>query len=187
MAVAAMPVTRHRFTVEDFERMAETGVLGDDARVELIAGDIIDMSPINARHSGCVTALTDVVARRVAHQVSLHVQSPIRLTGNAMPQPDITILRPGRYAQAHPTPADILLVIEVADSSRHYDRTIKLPLYAAAGIPETWIVDLIDGTIERYTEPRDGRYQQVARAGRGETMTSIILPAIVVPVDDVLP
>lgn len=187
MAVATAPVTRHQFTVEDFKRMAEAGVLTDDARVELIAGDIIDMSPINERHSGCVTALVDVLGELVGRQISLHVQNPIRLSSTAMPQPDIAVLRRGRYLRAHPTPADVLLVIEVSDSSRSYDRNVKLPLYAESGIPEAWIIDLVAETIERHTDPRGGQYRQMAPAGRGETMASTILPAIVVPVDDILP
>ncbi len=187
MTATIAPVTRHRFTVEDYQRMAEAGILTEGDRVELIAGEIIDMSPINERHSGGVTALVDVLAELVGRQVSIHVQNPIRLGQSAMPQPDLALLKRGRYQRRHPTPDDILLVIEVSDSSRDYDRYTKLPLYAAAGIREAWIVDLVAEVIERYTEPREGRYQQVTRAGRGETITSTVLPAIVVPVADILP
>ncbi len=187
MTPTTAPVTRHRFTVEDYQRMAEAGILTEDDRVELIAGNVVDRGPIDVPHSGCVTALTDVLRELVGPRVSLHVQNPIRLGNDSMPRPDLALLERGRYQRRHPTPDDILLVIEVSDSSRDYDRNTKLPLYAAAGIREAWIVDLVAEVIERYTEPREGRYQQVARAGRGEAITSAVLPAIVVPVDDILP
>lgn len=188
MAVAAHPRagTRRRFTADEYRRMAEAGILAEDERIELIAGEIVEMSPIGVRHADCVIALTNLLGALVGREVSSSVQNPIRLATDGEPQPDLALLRQGRYRQALPTADDVLLLIEVADSSRDYDRKVKLPLYAAAGIAEVWLVDLVAETIERYTEPRDGRYSRLVVAGRGATSTSIVLPALAIPVDDIL-
>ena len=175
-----------RFTVEEYHRMAEAGILAEDDRVELIAGEIVELSPIGIRHADCVTALTDLLRELIGREVSLRVQSPLRLDTGHEPQPDIALVKRRRYRQAHPMPGDALLLIEVADSSRDYDRNVKLPLYAAAGIPEVWIVDLVDDTIERHTDPHAGRYRHRVLAGRGESLSSTVLPAITLPVDAVL-
>lgn len=144
------------------------------------------MSPIGIRHADCVNELNDVLTELVGRQVRISVQNPIRLGGGGEPQPDVALLKRGRYRQAHPTPADILLVSEVADSSRDYDRTAKLPLYAAAGIPEAWLVALVAETIERHSAPHAARYNLIALAGRGQSLASTVLPALTIPVDAVL-
>ncbi len=114
------------------------------------------------------------------------MQNPIRLAGGSEPQPDLALVKRRRYRQTHPTAADVLLVIEVADTSLAYDRTVKLPLYAEAGVAEAWLIDLVNDTIERHTDPRGGRYRQVAIAGRGESLASTVLPAVAIAVDAVL-
>ena len=111
---------------------------------------------------------------------------PIRLPPDGEPEPDFAAVRDRAYGSALPVPDDVLLVIEGADSSRDYDRRVKLPLYAAAGIPEAWLVDLVAETVERYTQPHKGRYQQLTLAGRGQSLASTVLPAVILPVDDVL-
>ena len=178
-------VRRRRFTVEDYHRMGEAGILTEDDRVELIEGTIVELSPIRDPHARAVNHLTEfLVVRLAGGDVTVSVQNPIRLSGDTEPQPDLAVLR-GRdrgLAEA----ADVLLVIEMADTSRRYDRNVKLPLYAAAGIPEAWLVDLLARTIERHTEPHNGRYRQVTIARRGESLASTVLPAVILPVDAVL-
>ena len=178
--------TRHRFAVTDFERMADVGILRDEDRVELIAGEIIEMSPIGARHVACVLALTELLSGSMRPDVVVSVQNPIRLTQESQPQPDIAVLRRRSYHDRLPTAADALLVIEVADRSVDYDRTIKFPLYAAAGIAEAWLADLAVGRIERHTMPSAGGYRQMAWPGLGNTLDSSVLPAVVIPVSPIL-
>lgn len=179
-------VSHRRFLAEEYERMAEVGILGEDDRVELIDGEIVEMSPIGGRHVGCVNALADLLAEQVRREVLISVQNPIRLGSNQEPQPDIALVRRGAPRNSVPAAADVLVVIEVADTSLEYDRGVKLPLYAAAGIEESWLVDLVAEIVERHTEPQDGVYRRIAPARRGETLSSTVLPGMTVSVDDIL-
>jgi Uma2 family endonuclease len=182
----ATQIARRRFTVEDYHRMAEAGILTEDDRVELIAGEIVEMTPIGGPHMGRLNNLADLLADLVRREALISVQNPIQLSTGSEPQPDIALLRRGAPRDAVPTPADVLLVIEVADTSLAYDRNVKLPLYAAAGIPEAWLFDVGGEALERHTEPRDGEYRLIARARRGESLASTVLPALVLPVDAIL-
>ena len=184
----AVPGARRRFTVTEYERMAAVGILTEDDRVELIAGEIIAMSPKGSRHVACVTRLNRLLGRQLGDAALIRVQDPVRLSSVSEPEPDIALVQPrdDDYAAGHPTPAEVLAVMEVAETSRDHDRTVKLPLYAAAGIDEVWIIDLVAGAIECYSQPRGKRYRHVSRAGRGETLASTVLPALVLPVDAVL-
>jgi Uma2 family endonuclease len=186
--VAATPVTRRRFTVDEYERMSAAGILLEDERVELIDGEIVEMSPTGAPPAACVKRLNRLLGRLAGDDALIGVQDPVRLGRYSQPQPDIAVLQPraGAYATAHPTPADIFLLIEVADAALAYDRGVKLPLYARAELPEVWLVDLAGERIERHTEPRDGAYRRVDVATRGETLVSAALPALIVPVDAIL-
>jgi Uma2 family endonuclease len=177
---------RYRFSVADYELMIEAGILTEDDRVELLAGEIVEMGPIGGEHVGRVNVVSNRLVRQVDPAVIVSVQNPIRLSDDSEPQPDIALLRPGTPTHAVPLAADVLLLIEVAESSRDTDRSVKFPLYAAAGIPEAWLVDLAAGVIERHTEPRNGRYTLVALAGRGESLPSTVLPHLVFAADDVL-
>ena len=178
-------VRRRRFTVEDYHRMGEAGILTEDDRVELIEGTIVELSPIRDPHARAVNHLTEfLVVRLAGGEVTVSIQNPIRLSDDTEPQPDLAVLRGRNRGLANA--ADVLLVIEVADTSRRYDRNVKLPLYAAAGIPEAWLVDLVARTIERHTEPHNGRYRQTTIARRGESLASTVLPAVILPVDAVL-
>ncbi len=178
-------VRRRRFTVEDYHRMGEAGILTEDDRVELIGGAIVEMSPIRDPHVRAINHLTEfLVVRLAGGDVTVSIQNPIRLSNDTEPQPDLAVLR-GRdrgLAEA----ADVLLVIEVADASQVYDRDVKLPLYAAAGIPEAWFADLVADRVERHTEPSPDGYQQIALVGRGKTLTSTVLPGVTIAVDEVL-
>jgi Uma2 family endonuclease len=180
-----LALTRRRFTVEEFYRLAEVGVLHEDDRIELIDGELIEMAAIGVPHADTVATLTDLAADLIGTGARISVQNPIHLGPRTEPQPDLALIRRRRYSVTHPTPVDIFLVIEVADSSLNYDRDVKVPLYAEAGIAEVWIVNLNGRTIERYSSPRDGRYTQIAIAAPGDTLTSLSLPAFIVPVAQV--
>lgn len=184
----AVPIERRRFTTAEYERMAEAGILGEDDRVELIEGEIVSMSPIGSRHTACVKRFNVQLVRQLGDRAIVSVQDPIRLADDSEPQPDLAILRPRDdfYANGHPEPADVLLVIEVAETSRQYDRRVKLPQYARAGIPEAWLADVNGEIIERHARPANGRYQSVTRFRRGQTLTAATIPGLSLPVDDIL-
>jgi Uma2 family endonuclease len=177
-------IERYQFTVADYERMGEMGILNEDDRVELIAGEIVRMSPIGHRHVQSVNRLGHLLYTVVGSDLTVSTQNPIRLGLHDEPQPDLAVLR--GTGRGLVDAAAVLLVIEVADSSWEYDRTTKLARDATAGIPEAWLVDLGNETIERYSEPRDGHYRLAAFATRGESLTSTVLPALTIPVDRVL-
>jgi len=181
---AAMP--RRRFTVDDYHRMAEAGILGEDDRVELIEGEIVEMSPLGPKHMRSVNRLTHIVVPQLGSDAEISVQNSIRLSTDGEPQPDVAVLSRQRDQDTVPLPTDVFLVIEVADSSRDYDRNVKLPMYAAAGIPEAWLFDLVAEIAERHSDPWEGRYRVVAHARRGESLTSTVLPGLTIAVDDVL-
>ena len=170
MSAAAPLIRRHRHSVDEYHRMAETGILKPDERVELIEGEIIDMPPIGTDHSAVVKRLNAMFMRNIGTTAIVSVQDPIRLAPNSEPQPDIALLRYREdfYCHAHPGPADILLLIEVADTSLRFDQEIKLPLYARHGVPEVWIVDLGRQRIEVYRRPLAGRYLETLYPQRGE-------------------
>jgi Uma2 family endonuclease len=178
-------ITRRRFTVDDYHRMAEAGILHEDDRVELIEGEIVEMTPIGARHATCVRELNRLVGKQVGDDLRVDVQSPIRIGEHGEPQPDVAVIRARDYSNSLPSPEDVLLLIEVADTSLAYDREVKLLLYARSGIPEAWLVDLTGGVIERHTEPAEDGYRLVRRVGRGETLRSETVSELETPVDAV--
>ena len=186
----AMPVqiTRHSFTVAEYERMGEIGIFSEDDRVELVCGEIIEMSPIGERHAACVGLLTQLITLLLQRSAIVWVQNPVQLDEHSEPQPDLVVLKPRAdfYRSSKPTPADVLLVIEVSDTTLEYDRQIKVPLYARAGIPETWVVNLPEERIEAYADPADGAYQTVNSHARGDELQSRSLAALRVSVAEVL-
>lgn len=145
----------HRFTVEDYYGMAESGILKPAAKVELIEGEIIDMFPVGIGHNGPVGGLNALFGGLAKGRWVTHSQGPLRIDQHSEPQPDLMLLRPPwkRYSKAHPAPEDVFLLVEVSDSSLAYDRDKKLPLYARAGIPEFWIVNVSKRQIEVFREP----------------------------------
>lgn len=181
-------VARRRFTAVEYEQMTAAGILTEDDHVELIAGEIVEMSPKGSRHTACVNRLNRLLSRQAGEVALISVQNPIRLSASSEPEPDIALLHPREddYAQGHPTPAEVFLLMEVAESSRDYDRAVKLLLYAEAEIPEVWLIDLVASAVEVHTEPRAGRYRRSRRASRGESITSTALPTLVLPVEAVL-
>jgi Uma2 family endonuclease len=160
---AANALRRHRLTVGDYHRMGDAGIFAPDARVELIAGEIIDMAPIGSRHAGTVSYLVHRLVLAAGLKACVSCQNPIVLDDYSEPQPDLCLLRPRAdfYASAHPRPADVLLVVEVAETTLAYDRDIKLPLYARAGIPEVWIIDVAKPILHVHRAPAGDRYAEV--------------------------
>jgi Uma2 family endonuclease len=152
----------HRLTVDEYYRMAEVGVLPPDARVELIDGAIIDMAPIGSRHGAAVDFLSERFFRALDGAAFVRTQGSVRLSARSEPQPDLAILRKraDRYADSHPTAADILLIVEVSDSTFEYDRNVKAELYARHGIQELWIVDVNDVLVHVLRNPRAGEYAE---------------------------
>jgi Uma2 family endonuclease len=177
-----------RFTVDDYYRMAEVGILKPDDRVELIEGEIVRTSPIGSRHAATVERARRLFERRLGDHVSARSQNPVRLDRRSEPEPDLTLVRfrADFYAESHPAPRDVLLIIEVADTTLHYDRHVKASLYARAGIPECWIADLTDEAIEAHTEPSPDGYRVVRRFHRGERLSPQLLPKTEVAVEEIL-
>jgi Uma2 family endonuclease len=151
---------RHRIDVDAFHRMAEAGIFAADARVELIQGEMLDMAPIGSPHAGFVNRLTFCLSQAIGNRAVLSVQHPLRLDKYSEPQPDVALLKPRAdfYERQHPTPQDVLLVIEVADSSLRYDREIKSPLCAQYGVTEFWLIDVDARQLTCLREPAQGRY-----------------------------
>jgi Uma2 family endonuclease len=179
----------HRFTVEEYYRMAETGILAPDARVELIEGQIIDMLPIGPLHSGVGTRLHALFAKVGGERWIVRSQYPVRLDDGSEPLPDLALVKPRTdfYTSRHPTPEDVFLLVEVADSSVRFDREEKLPAYARAGIIEFWLVNLVERIIEIYREPSPtGVYGLIARAQPGENIAPAAFPDAVLSVAELL-
>jgi Uma2 family endonuclease len=168
--------------------MADAGLFPIGTRTELIDGEVIEMCPIGNRHAGCVNRLGMLLTRRAGDAAVVAIQNPVRLNDFSEPQPDIALLKPRDdfYSNAHPTPADVLLIIEVADTSVDFDRRIKLPLYARAGIHETWVMVLPKGIIEVHSQPVNGKYQKVQRLKRGRRLVSPTVAGLSFNVDELL-
>jgi Uma2 family endonuclease len=182
----ALPLRSRRFTVDEYEHMGAVGIIRADERVELIRGEIVAMSPIGGPHAHCVTRLMELLVHMGLAGVRVMVQNPVRLPDDSEPVPDLMLIRDRDYHEQLPTGADILIVIEVSDSTRTYDRKVKLPLYAEVGIPEAWIADIVAGRIERYTFPNANGYQMTMRSERGGQIESAAIPALTLPVDAIL-
>ena len=182
---------RHLFTVEEYHKMGEAGVFDENARLELIEGEIVEMAPIGWRHARCVTRLTSLLARFASERALLgrryevSVQNPVALRRHGEPQPDLALVE-GLPSGRLPGPAEIVLIVEVADTSLAYDRGRKLPLYAEAGIPEVWIVDLNEYAVEVYADPASGSYGTVSHARGGERVISPTLSDLVFDPAEVL-
>ena len=186
----ALLVARRLFTVDEYYQMATAGILHEDDRVELIAGEIIQMAAIGSRHAGCVNRLTQFFVLHVAGQAIVTIQNPIHLNNRSEPQPDMSLLapRPDFYTAGHPSPHDVLLVVEVADTSVGFDRDTKIPLYGRAGIREAWLVDLTQDHIEVHRQPARTRrgYRDVQRYTRGMRLSLLAFPDLSVMVEDIL-
>lgn len=177
MAVDVVAEPRRRlFSIKDYVRMVEAGILTKHERVELIEGEIVEMSPIGNRHGAFVANLTHLLVRAVGDRAVVWPQGPVQIPPRSVPQPDFALLRPRSYVQAAATIKDVFLVIEVADSSLRFDTTAKLRLYARAGIPEYWVVDAKAQALTAYLEPTRQGYGRQRQALRGERIAPSALP-----------
>ncbi len=184
----AIDIPHRLFNVSEYNLMSEAGIFTEDERVELIEGEIVAMSPIGRYHAACVKRLNLLLGERVGRTAIVSVQDPIRLGDYSEPEPDVALLKPHEdfYAQELPSPTDVLLLVEVADTTLAYDRNVKVPLYARAGIPEVWLVNLTEAVIEVYSEPAGGAYQQRRRVERGQSLSLYGVFDAPVRVDDIL-
>jgi Uma2 family endonuclease len=175
-------VPRHRLTVRDYHRLGEAGVLDEDSRVELLEGQLVDMSPIGPRHALAIDILTRLLLNAVGERAWVKTQNPIVLDDTSEPQPDFSVVRhPWHgYPHAHPRPPDVHLVVEVADSGLEFDRGAKLELYARGGIREFWIVDLTTNRVLVHRDPTDGTYTSVTIVDMSGTLQVEALPEVTI-------
>ena len=179
---------RRRFTVAELLHLSKIGFLGIDERVELIRGEIVEMSPIGEDHASSVMRLNVLLSSVFGRRLYVNVQNPLRLDDETLTQPDVTLLRPRDdfYSRQHRGPEDVLLLIEVSDTTLAYDRRVKADLYSAAGVLECWIINLPKRVIEVYSEPRPDGYRTVTRYAPGETLSPLAFADVVLNVEDVL-
>ena len=184
----AAQLLRRRFTVHENHQMGQAGILGEDDRLELLEGEIVEMAPIGSRHQAIVDRLNRLFSNRVGDAAVVRVQGPVRLGEDSEPQPDLLLLAPRAdfYASAHPGPEDVLLLVEVSDTSTEYDREVKLPLYARYGIAEVWLVGLEAGAIEVYRVPTAQGYREVSQAGRDQRISPVAFPQLELAVADII-
>jgi Uma2 family endonuclease len=169
----AISLPRKLWTVEEYESMIEKGILNKYHHVELIKGEVVNMARIGLRHASCVTNIQALLHESLNNQVAtIMVQNPVLLPNESEPQPDVAVVKGHRslYKERRPTVADLLLLVEVADSTLGTDRAIKVPLYAEAGIPEVWLVNLDKSLVEVYSRPEEGKYSNLSLVRRGETL-----------------
>lgn len=183
----AVQILRWQFTVADFARMTEAGIFTEDDRVELIDGEVRAMSPIGPRHAAIVKRLNALMSRQVADRAILSVQDPIQPTNYTELQPDLAVLRVREdfYVQAHPVPADVLVVVEVAETSLEYDREEKVPRYAQVRIPEVWLLDVERETVTQYTQPDGTRYREEYTLQRGHILVAATVSDLQLALDDI--
>jgi len=184
----AVQLQRRLLTTDEYHQMIRTGVLGEDDRLELIEGELFEMTPISSEHAGHVKRLAELFHDLVRKRAIVSVQDPIRLSERSEPQPDLALLHPRAdyYTESHPEPADVLLIVEVAETSAGYDRDVKMPLYARAGIAEAWLVSLADKWIEVYREPSSVGYLSMRKALPGATVAPQVFPDVALTVSDMV-
>lgn len=170
----------HALSVDDFHKLGEVGVLRDDDRAELIEGALIGMAPIGSRDASVVNRFTNRFAAALSGHAIVSARNPVILGASTEVQPDIALLRhrDDFYANAHPTPSDVLLVIEVADTSLPFDRNVKVPLYARHGIPEVWLVNPRQRRIDMFRRPTGAGYGETLRPAEGEALAPLLLPEV---------
>jgi Uma2 family endonuclease len=189
MTAQIQHVTHYRFTVDDYHAMADAGILKENARVELVQGEIIEMAPIGNRHAACVDRLVDLLTYHTRQSAITRVQNPVRIDDHSEVEPDLMLLvrRDDFYASGPPRPNDVLLLIEVSDTTLLYDRNVKLLIYARAGIPEVWIVDLQSGQLEVFFEPSSEGYASSRTFGSGDSVSPSAFADISLAVNEIIP
>lgn len=187
-AETTVELVRRRFSVAEYERMGEAGILGEDDRVELLNGEIVQMTPIGPLHAAVVGRLTRLLIQRLGDRAVVRVQNPLLVGSSSQPQPDIAVVRARNdsYRTSHPAPADVLLAVEVADSSLDMDRGVKIPMYATAGIPEAWLVDLAAVQVVVHRDPGEGAFASVRSRRLGESLDLAATADVTLTVDELL-
>ena len=182
------PGMKHRITAEDYHRMGEAGVLAADARTELIEGEILDMAPIGSRHASVVNRLNRLFVSVVGERAIVQVQGPVRLGDLSEPEPDLALLKPRAdyYRDALPGAADVLLLVEVADTTQRLDRRVKVPLYARHGIPEVWVIDLENALVHFHRGPGGGAYADISATERPGVTPIAALPGLAIDLSGTL-
>ncbi len=185
---AISPVTRKRFRVDEFRKMVEVGILPEEHGWEIIDGYVIDKMSIGSKHTSTVKRLNRKFNKMFGDDLVISIQDPIHLDDFNEPEPDLALLkpRPDFYSESHPLPTDVLLLIEVSDSTLEYDREIKKMLYAEAEIAEFWLVNLKDNTIEIYSSPKNGKYRLARIVESGEMINSSVIENLTLEVDEIL-
>lgn len=184
----SVQLVRRKFTIKQYNQMIEAGILTENDRVELLRGEIVEMASIGRRHAACVNRLNALFNRRLAEKVIVGVQNPVELENTSEPQPDIALLqlRDDFYEAGHPQSEDVLLLVEVADTTIEFDREVKIPLYAESGISEVWVVDINDQCLEVYRQPLSNGYQIIEKYYRGQSLTIQAFSEVIFTVDEVL-
>lgn len=183
-----MQLLKRKFTVKQYQKMAESGILTEDDRVELLRGEIIEMSPIGRRHAACVNRLVRLFTPLLGTRAIVSPQNPVELDDTSQPQPDIALLRPRAdfYESGHPQSSDIFLLVEVADTTVEIDREIKISLYAEDNIAEVWLVDINALCIEVYRQSTPTGYQLIQKFQPGQTLSIQAFPDLEIMVDEIL-
>lgn len=181
---AAMPY--HRWSVAEFHQMAATGLLDETDRVELIDGEMIDKAPIGSKHAFRVDSISRALQLAAGKEVLVRVQNPILLGEHSEPQPDIAVVKDKNYAESHPTAEDVLLIVEVSDTTLAYDRDVKLGLYARHGIPEVWLLDINAGELTVYREPAEGQYRLIRKPTAAEAVSPTLMPGVALRLTEVM-
>ncbi len=184
----ATTVLKRLFTVKEYYQMFESGLFADGDRLELIRGEIIKMSPIGRRHAACVDRLVEVFTDKLGKRVIKRIQNPLSLDNTSQPEPDVMLLRrkDDFYVSGHPQPTDVFLLIEVSDSTIDSDRQLKIPLYAEDGIIEVWLIDINSACIEVYRYPTERGYQEIQKFYRGQNLSILAFPDVIISVDEIL-
>lgn len=184
----AAGLRKRRFTVDEYHRMGEVGILSDDDRVELVEGEIVEMTPIGSRHAAQVDRLASLLWARLGSRAIVRVQGPVQLSTDSQVQPDVVLLRPRDdfYAKSHPGPNDVLLIIEVADTSLDTDRRVKVPLYAKSGIPEAWVLDLTANQVIVHRHPTPQGYGEARALVPGQSLAPHALSDLSLTLTDLL-
>src|SRR5262249_52216070 len=181
-------VTKKLFTVDEYYRMADAGILTEDDRVELIDGEIIEISPIGNRHQACVNRANTFFNEAFGRAAIVSNQSPLRLSNYTEPVPDVIVLKPAPdfYASRERRPGDVFLVVEVSDTTLRYDKNLKLPRYAAAGVAEVWIEDLRNDLLLVYRDPGEKGFKTSLILHRGDSISPLAFPKVTFKIDDLI-
>ncbi|VAW32066.1 COG1355, Predicted dioxygenase [hydrothermal vent metagenome] len=183
-----LQVEKRLWTVDEYHGMARAGILHENDRLELIKGEVVAMSPIGVRHAACVNRLTSLFAIQFEGKAVLSIQNSVRLDEQSEPVPDVVLFkyREDFYSQQVATAADVLLLIEVSDSTLPYDRNVKRPLYAQANITEYWLINLVDNSVEVHRQPEDGAFTETFIRYRDDEITAVAFPNVAFQVTDLL-